>query len=34
MRALRAGAVELLAKPRDVEVLLEKVRSALEASAE
>lgn len=31
MHALRAGAVELLAKPWDDEVLLEKVRTALEA---
>lgn len=31
MHALRAGAVEFLAKPWDDEVLLEKVRTALEA---
>jgi FixJ family two-component response regulator len=30
MQALRAGAVEFLAKPFDDEVLLESVRSALE----
>jgi len=30
MRALRAGAVEFLAKPFDDEVLLESVRAALE----
>ena len=31
MRALRAGAVELLAKPFDDEALLEPVRAALES---
>jgi len=31
MQALRAGAVEFLAKPFDDEVLLESVRAALEA---
>jgi FixJ family two-component response regulator len=31
MHALRAGAVEFLAKPFDDEALLEKVRAALEA---
>jgi FixJ family two-component response regulator len=31
MHALRAGAVEFLAKPFDDEVLLEKVQAALEA---
>jgi FixJ family two-component response regulator len=31
MRALRAGAVEFLAKPFDDEVLLETVRAALES---
>lgn len=31
MQALRAGAVEFIAKPFDDEVLLEKVRAALEA---
>jgi FixJ family two-component response regulator len=31
MHALRAGAVEFLAKPFDDEVLLEKVRAALDA---
>jgi FixJ family two-component response regulator len=31
MQALRAGAVEFLAKPFDDEVLLEKVRAALDA---
>lgn len=31
MHALRAGAAELLAKPWDDEVLLEKVRTALKA---
>jgi len=30
MQALRAGAVEFLSKPFDVEVLLESVRAALE----
>ena len=32
MQALRAGAVEFLAKPFDDEALLESVRAALEAS--
>jgi FixJ family two-component response regulator len=31
MQALRAGAVEFLAKPFDTEVLLESVRAALES---
>jgi len=31
MQALRAGAVEFLAKPFDDEVLLENVRAALES---
>jgi FixJ family two-component response regulator len=31
MRALRAGAVEFLAKPFDDEVLLDGVRAALES---
>jgi FixJ family two-component response regulator len=34
MRALRAGAVEFLAKPFDDEVLLESVRVALESRAQ
>src|SRR4029077_12882407 len=33
MQALRAGAVEFLAKPFDDEVLLENVRAALESGA-
>src|SRR5712664_3504635 len=33
MQALRAGAVEFLAKPFDDEVLLESVRAALESSS-
>jgi FixJ family two-component response regulator len=34
MQALRAGAVEFLAKPFDDDVLLETVRAALKAGAE
>src|SRR5712671_4909762 len=34
MQALRAGAVEFMAKPFDDEVLLESVRAALDSSAQ
>lgn len=34
MQAMKAGAVEFLSKPFDDEVLLEKVRTALEAEQE